>query len=191
MQERAKMRVTRQEQPTLETQGDHTIERQRIALSPTGKNELLRAIIENFCTYYTPGGTILYAHDADEERALFDRAELKRLGVTLDTHDWMPDVVIYMKDRNWLVLLEAASSHGPVDAKRHAELQTLFAGSTAGLVFVSCFPTRKEMRKYLDQIAWETEVWCADNPTHLIHFNGERFLGPYPSRTNEELDRQA
>jgi BsuBI/PstI restriction endonuclease domain len=84
-----------------------------------------------------------------------------------------------MKDRNWLVLLEAASSHGPVDAKRHRELTTLFRSSSAGLVYVSCFPGRREMRKFLADIAWETEVWCADNPTHLIHFNGERFLGPY------------
>lgn len=44
---------------------------------------------------------------------------------------------------------------------------------------MSCFPSRSEMRKYLNVIAWETEVWCAEDPTHLIHFNGERFLGPY------------
>ena len=91
----------------------------------------------------------------------------------------MPDLVVYLQDRNWLLLLEAASSHGPVDAKRHGELSHLFADSTAGLVFVSCFPSRAQMRKYLADIAWETEVWCADNPTHLIHFNGERFLRPY------------
>jgi type II restriction enzyme len=91
----------------------------------------------------------------------------------------MPDLVVYLPGKNWLVLMEAASSHGPVDAKRHEELAALFQGSTAGLVYVSCFPSREEMRRYLSQIAWETEVWCADNPSHLIHFNGERFLGPY------------
>jgi hypothetical protein len=79
---------------------------------------------------------------------------------------------------------EAASSHGPVDAKRHSELAELFAGSSVGLVFVSCFPDRRDMRKYLADIAWETEVWCADNPTHLIHFNGQRFLGPYGAATD-------
>ncbi len=91
----------------------------------------------------------------------------------------MPDLVVHLPDRNWLVLIEAASSHGPVDAKRHGELNSLFAKSTAGLVFVSAFPDRKAMRKYLHLIAWETEVWCAEDSTHLIHFNGERFLGPY------------
>lgn len=66
-----------------------------------------------------------------------------------------------------------------MDAKRHGELSELFAGSTAGLVFISCFPDRKTMRKYLADIAWETEVWCADAPSHMVHFNGERFLGPH------------
>lgn len=86
-----------------------------------------------------------------------------------------------MPDRNWLVLMEAASSHGPVDGKRRAELRKIFDGCSAGLVFVSCFPTKTEMRRYMtdDGIAWETEVWCADSADHLIHFNGERFLGPY------------
>lgn len=91
----------------------------------------------------------------------------------------MPDLVVYMPDRNWLVLMEAASSHGPVDSKRHGELAALFARSTAGLVYVSCFPDRTEFRKYVTAIAWETEVWRADHPTHMIHYNGERFLGPY------------
>ncbi len=73
----------------------------------------------------------------------------------------------------------AGTSHGPVDPKRHDELATLFSSSTAGLVYVTAFPSRSAMARYLSEIAWETEVWCADAPTHLIHFNGERFLGPH------------
>ncbi len=55
----------------------------------------------------------------------------------------------------------------------------MFLRCKAGLVFVSAFPNRKTFTKYLEAISWETEVWVADNPTHLIHFNGTRFLGPY------------
>jgi hypothetical protein len=150
-----------------------------VALSPGGQNVLIKQMIEDFCGYFTPGAEVLYVGDADAKWALFDQPAFYRLEVTLDQHGKMPDLVVYMRDRNWLVLLEAASSHGPVDGKRKGELSRLFAGSSAGLVFVSCFPDRAEMRRYLAAIAWETEVWCADNPTHLIHFNGERFLGPY------------
>jgi hypothetical protein len=148
-------------------------------LSPGGQNVLIRNIVDDFCGFFTPGGHVLYVGDADSKWALAELEKLASLGVEVDSHGKMPDLVVHLPDRNWLVLIEAASSHGPVDAKRHGELNSLFAKSTAGLVFVSAFPDRKAMRKYLHLIAWETEVWCAEDSTHLIHFNGERFLGPY------------
>ena len=148
-------------------------------LTPGGQNVLLKAMVEDFCPRFTPGGQVLYIGDAGNKWALFERATLSSLNVEVDEHGKMPDLVIYLPDRNWLVLLEAASSHGPVDSKRQAELADLFTHSTAGLVYVSCFPDRAEFRKYVDKIAWESEVWCADHPTHMIHYNGERFLGPY------------
>lgn len=148
-------------------------------LSPGGQNILIKQIVEEFCPQFTPGGEVLYVGDADAKWALHETDRLKDLGIRVDQHGKMPDLVVYMADKNWLILLEAASSHGPVDAKRHAELAKLFESSTAGLVYVSCFPDRKEMRKYLSAIAWETEVWCAEDPTHMVHFNGDKFLGPY------------
>ncbi|OBF25020.1 BsuBI/PstI family type II restriction endonuclease [Mycobacterium sp. ACS4331] len=150
-----------------------------VQLSPGGQNVLIKQIVDEFCAMFTPGAAVLYIGDASDKWAVFDENQLAALGVEVDQHGKMPDLVVYMADKNWLVLIEAASTHGPVDAKRHRELAKLFEGCTAGLVYVSAFPDRAEMRKYLTQIAWETDVWCADDATHLIHFNGERFLGPY------------
>lgn len=152
-----------------------------VTLSPGGQNVLLAAMVQEFCPRFTPGGQVLYLGDADSKLATFEESTLAGLGVTVDHHGKLPDLVVYVPDRGWLVLMEAASSHGPVDAKRHAELKALFAGSSAGLVFVSCFRSRVEMRRYLSDLAWETEAWTADAPDHLMHFNGERFLGPYGS----------
>ena len=149
------------------------------ALSPGGQNVLLKQILEEFCPRWTPAGRVLYVGDAGRDGPVFDAEALADLGLRLDKHGKLPDLIVHLPSRDWLVLLEAAASHGPVDAKRHGELHGLFGLSRAGLILVSCFPTRAEMRKYLSQIAWETEVWCADAPSHLIHFNGERFLGPY------------
>lgn len=152
-----------------------------LRLSAGGQNELIQQIIEEFCPRFTPGGQVLYVGDAGVKWLVFDEETLASLGVTVDAHGKMPDVVIFMRDLNWLVLIEAASSHGPVDHKRYIELQELFGQSTAGLVFISAFPSQQVMRKYVGTIAWETDVWCADQATHLIHFDGERFLGPYDS----------
>lgn len=150
-----------------------------ITLTAGGQNVLIKAMLEEFCPRWTPGGHVLYVGDAGKKDPIFDERGFSDLGVSLDKQGKLPDLVVFLADRNWLVLMEAARSHGPVDGKRHGELRKLFADCTAGLVFVSCFRSRGEMRKYLADVAWETEVWCADAPEHLVHFNGERFLGPY------------
>lgn len=150
-----------------------------ITLSPGGQNELVKAIVEEFASLYTPGGKLIYVGDTDEKWAYFDETALGKLGVAVDAHGKIPDVIIHYTKKNWLVLVEAVTSHGPINPKRKGELEKLFKGSKAGLVFVTAFPTRQVMVKYLSEISWETDVWVAESPTHLIHFNGERFLGPY------------
>ncbi len=150
-----------------------------IRLTPGAHSELIKAIIEEFGPRFVPGAHLVYAGDTGDKWGYFDKRLLDKLGVSLDTHGKMPDVVLYCPKRKWLLLVESVTSHGPVDGKRHEELAQLFAGSSAGLVYVTAFPSRSAMARHLASIAWETEVWCADAPSHLIHFNGERFLGPY------------
>ncbi len=152
---------------------------QRITLSPGEHSELIRAIIEDFAPRFAPGSVLVYVGDTGDKWGYFDAVLLAGLGVEVDTHGKMPDVVLHYTAKNWLLLVESVTSHGPVDSKRHVELAKLFAGSTAGLVYVTAFPNRVTMGRYLGEIAWETEVWVADAPSHLIHFNGVRFLGPH------------
>lgn len=151
-----------------------------VSLSPGGQNPLIKTIIEEFCPRFVPGGIVLYIGDAENKFLHLDAEYLQRLGVAIPASAKMPDIAIHDTRRNWLLLVEAVISAGPVDAKRRKELKELFAGCRAGLVFVTAFADRYVMRSFLNQISWETEVWVAVNPDHLIHFNGARFLGPYP-----------
>lgn len=151
----------------------------RITITPGEHSELIRAIIEDFAARFAPGSSLVYAGDTGEKWGYFDAPLLGELGVEVDSHGKMPDVVLHYREKNWLLLVESVTSHGPVDGKRHAELAHLFSPSSAGLVYVTAFPNRAVMGRYLGDIAWETEVWVADAPSHLIHFNGERFLGPH------------
>lgn len=150
-----------------------------IRLSPGAHSELIKAIVEIFAPRFVPDATLIYVGDTGSKWAYFDKLQLKKLGVVVDSHGKMPDVVIHCPERNWLLLIESVTSHGPVDGKRHDELARLFTASSAGLVYVTAFPNRSTMARYLPSVAWETEVWVADAPSHLIHFNGIRFLGPY------------
>ena len=150
-----------------------------IKLSPGTHSELIKAIIEEFAPRFAPGSTLVYAGDTGEKWGYFDQLLLGKLGVKVDAHGKMPDVVLFDAKRNWVLLVESVTSHGPVDGKRHGELRSLFSGAKGGLVYVTAFPDRATMKRYLAEIAWETEVWVADAPTHLIHFNGDRFLGPH------------
>lgn len=150
-----------------------------LKLTAGGQNELVKKIVEEFCPRFTPAGVLVYVGDTGNKQRHVEAEYLQRLGLTMDEHGKMPDVMVHLPKKNWLVLIEAVTSHGAIGLKRHNELKELFRGAKAGLVFVTAFLTRRAMTRYLAEIAWETEVWIAEAPSHIIHFNGERFLGPY------------
>ena len=151
----------------------------KILLSPGKHSELIRSVIEDFAPRFASGSRSVYAGDTGEKWSYFDEPLLAELGIRVDSHGKMPDVVLHYPEKNWLLLVESVTSHGPVDGKRHSELAALFAESKIGLVYVTAFPNRTLMSRHLSEIAWETEVWVADAPSHLIHFDALHFLGPY------------
>src|SRR5262249_2787982 len=124
-------------------------------LSAGGQNVLIKEIIDEFATRFTPRGEVLYVGDTDEKFAFFAEDRLQALGVTIDSHGKMPDVIIYHTAKQWLVLIEAVTSHGPIDPKRRQELKQLFGAAQIGLVYVTTFLTRAAMREYLADISWE------------------------------------
>ena len=152
-----------------------------VTLTPGRHNELASQIINEFCPRFIPGGEPVYVGDTGSKWAFFDRDLAGELGIAVDEHGKMPDVVIYDRKRDWLFLIEAVTSHGPVNAKRMGELKALLAGARPGLVFVTAFPDRRTFLRYFGDVAWETEVWIADSPGHIVHFDGDRLLGPYPA----------
>ena len=150
-----------------------------VTLSPGTHNELIQAIIEDMAPRFTPGATLIYIGDTGDKWGFFDKELAVQLGLNVEEHGKMPDVVLWQEANNWLVLVESVTSHGPVDSKRYIELSELFGSSSADKVYISAFPDKRTFARFAPDIAWETEVWVADNPTHMVHFNGSRFLGPY------------
>jgi hypothetical protein len=147
-----------------------------LKLSPGKHSQLIKEIIDNFAPRFIPGALLLYAGDTGNKWGYFDKKTFETIGITLDKHGKMPDCIFYFKPKGWLVLVEAVTSHGPIDSKRKIELQKLF-DTDMTLVFVTAFQDKQTFVRFTAEIAWETEVWLSDNPSHLIHFNGNKFLG--------------
>jgi hypothetical protein len=153
-----------------------------VQLSPGRHNELQRLVIGEFAPRFAPGAEVAYLGDTARKRLHVATDLLTRLNVPPLAHDKLPDVVLYDTAREWLFLIEAVVSHGPVSAKRHSELEQMLERCNCGRVYVTAFADFAAFKKYASEIVWESEVWIADSPDHLIHFDGERVLGPYPKR---------
>ena len=151
----------------------------RVTLSPGKHNDLIRAIIEEMAPRFLPGATLMYIGDTGEKWGFFDSELAAQIGLSVEEHGKMPDVVLWLSDKRWLVLVESVTSHGPVDSKRRIELAKLFASAKGDKVYISAFPDKRTFARFASDVAWETETWVADNPTHMVHFNGDKFLGPY------------
>lgn len=149
-----------------------------IKLSAGKHNEVQAAIVEQFAPRFANGGTLLYLGDTAKKDLFVDEKGLKDLGIPIDQHSKLPDVVIYDNKRKWLFLIEAVTSHGPVSPKRLLELEDFLKNCKVGKVYVTAFPDMSEFKKHSNNIAWETEVWLMEVPDHMIHFNGDRFMGP-------------
>ena len=152
-----------------------------IQLSPGLHNRVEKAVVELFAPRFAKDSELLYLGDTAKKGLLMDVEGMTEVGFPVSDHDKLPDVVLYDRKKNWLFLVEAVTSHGPMTPKRIVELKALLKLSKAELVFVTAFPDRAEFRKHMADIAWETEVWLMDAPDHMIHFNGDKFLGPRSS----------
>ncbi len=161
-----------------------------VSLSAGEHNALQAAVIEEFGPRFAPGATVLYVGDTAKKHVIYERDELARIGVPINEHDKLPDVILFDQGKSWLFLIEAVTSHGPVSPKRHWEIEAFLRGCAAERIYVTAFLTIGVFRKYAADIAWETEVWIAATPDHMIHFNGPKFLGPHRPESSGQKARR-
>ncbi len=152
-------------------------------LSAGEHNLLQKQIIEEFLPRYGKNTQILYLGDTTQKRLHCDDGQLKQLRFFELSHEALPDIIAYDSKSNWLYVIEAVHSSGVISESRLLKLRKLTENCTAEIIYITAFLNRTEFKKWAGKIAWETEVWIADNPDHLIHFNGHKFLGPYVKST--------
>ena len=150
-----------------------------LSFSAGKHNDLQKAIIEEFLPRYGFEAEVLYVGDTSDKYLYLEEEKLKELNFFEISHEELPDVIAYSAKKNWLYLIEAVHSSGPISELRLLQLQNLTKDCKADIVYVTAFLDRAKFRQYISDIAWETEVWIADNPDHMVHFNGDKFMGPY------------
>jgi len=153
------------------------------ALSPGAHNQLQKAVIEEFAPRFLRQFKCLYLGDTSKRDLIKDVDGLQSLGFAITLHDKMPDVVFYVPAKRWVVFVECVTSVGPMSPARILEVNEMTANVTAGKVFITAFLDRRAYKRFSDQVAWETDVWIAEDPDHMIHLNGDRFMGPHNSAT--------
>jgi len=151
---------------------------QVMSFSPGEHNNLQKAIVDEFASRFAQGAEVLYIGDAENKDIVKNREKLNSLGVIISDHDKLPDVVLYLENKNWLYFIEAVTSVGPMSMKRIIEINQITEGCNCGKICVTAFQNRATYKKFVDQLAWETEVWISEIPDHMIHLNGDRFIGP-------------
>ena len=154
------------------------INNQDFTFSPGKHNQLQKAIIEEFAPRFAPNSECLYVGDTTQKDLVKDVDKLSSIGFEITLHDKMPDVVLYREDKNWVYFVEAVTSVGPMNPKRVSEITAMTENVSSGKIFVTAFLDFATFKKFSEQLAWETEVWIADMPEHMIHLNGDKFLGP-------------
>ena len=154
------------------------INNQDFTFSSGKHNQLQKAIIEEFAPRFAPNSECLYVGDTTKKDLVKNVDKLRELGFEITLHDKMPDVVLYRKDKNWIYFIESVTSVGPMDPKRIIEISQMTSKVTAGMIYVTAFLDFKTFKHFSESLAWETEVWIAEMPDHMIHFNGDKFLGP-------------
>lgn len=147
-----------------------------VRLSAGEHNELQRDIVQEFLPRFGFGAEVLYLGDTTDKYLIREDAKLRALKFFSLEHEELPDVVAYSREKNLLFMIEAVHSFGQMGEIRVKKLKDKLLDCTATLVFVSAFENKKTFRKFSDDIAWESEVWLADSPDHMIHFNGYKFL---------------
>lgn len=141
-------------------------------------NELQKAIIEEFAPRFAQNSECLYVGDTIEKDLVKNTEKLTELGFEITLHDKMPDVVLYRKDKDWIYFIESVTSVGPMNPKRILEIEELTKDVRAGKIYVTAFLDFKTYKKFSEELAWKTEVWIAELPEHMIHLNGDKFMGP-------------
>ncbi len=143
-----------------------------VILSPGVHNALEKEIIESFVAFHVPNPDFLYIGDTRKKMLYANEELLKTFGIELNVHARLPDIIVYSVKLDTIFAIESVTSVGPVEETRKVEIEGLFSRSGKPVICVTAFLDRHMFGKFSKTLAWGTFAWIAEEPKHLIRFNG-------------------
>lgn len=154
------------------------IDGEKLKLGPGKYNQLQKAIIEEFAPRFAKGAELLYVGDTENKDLIKKVDVLENIGVSITEHDKLPDVIFYLENKKWLHFIEAVTLVEPMNDKTIIQIKEMTKNCKCSNVYVTAFLNKSTFKKFVSELAWETEVWLSEQPDHMIHLNGDRFMGP-------------
>lgn len=146
-------------------------------LSPGTHSRLTAEVVEVYAPTFLKQSRVVYLGDTRHKGGYQNRDLMRELNLPLQVTSNLPDVILLCEVERCVVIVEVVASSGPVSTSRLAQLQSLVQQSLAlgyRVRYVTAFPSRRVLRRFVEEIAWGTEVWIASEADQIVHFGARR-----------------
>lgn len=142
-------------------------------LSPGTHSRLAAEVVEIYAPTFLKVPRVVYVGDTRHKDGYQNRDLMRELNLPIQVTASLPDVVLLCEAERRLIVVEVVASSGPISASRLGQLQQLLAQSQAlgyRPRYVTAFPSRRVFRRFVEEIAWGTQVWIANEAAQVIMF---------------------
>jgi len=156
-------------------------DKQIFSLSSGEHNLLEKSVVAIFGQAFLDKPQTVYLGDAAPRKGYQNRTLMRRLNLPIDTAASLPDVILFSEPESYLVIVEVATSSGPINSIRLEQLHKFTKGPRKlgfKVSYVSAFPSRAVFRRFVEEIAWGSSVWIENESNNIVHFQRLRSIKP-------------
>ena len=135
------------------------------------QHPVFQAVLGKFRRRFAPGSEVLWVSEQRSRLVRLGHSRRNLLELPLPEGIDLPNIVLLQRKLSRMFLVEVIGAGGLLNSTRCAELRRGLRGFRLKLVFITASASRSELRDRLHEIAWQTHVWIANEPNHIIHFD--------------------
>lgn len=149
-------------------------------LSPGTHSQLTAEVVQVYAPIFLRAPQVVYLGDTRRKDGYQNRDLMRELNLPLQVTASLPDVILLSEVERCLAVIEVVASSGPISESRLGQLAPLVQQSLAlgyRPRYVTAFPSRRVLRRFVEELAWGTQVWIAEEAEQVIRFGDDRGNG--------------